>query len=293
MSTTQPLLITGATGTLGQAFQRICHIRGLHAVLLDRTLLDITDAESIRQALAHHQPWAVVNAAGYVRVDDAETDQDRCYRENTAGPRLLAAACAAQGVQLLTFSTDLVFDGSHQTPYLESAVAAPLNVYGRSKLLAEQAVLAHLPTALVVRTSAFFGAWDEYNFVYQALTAARQGELFEAADDLVVSPTYVPDLVNTSLDLLLDGAHGIWHLTNQGAYTWAELARLALRLAGLDEACVVPRPAASFGWAAERPRYSVLGSEHGPLLPTVESGLLRLLEDEQELQADTPPVLVG
>ena len=293
MSTTQPLLITGATGTLGQAFQRICHIRGLHAVLLDRTLLDITDAESIRQALAHHQPWAVVNAAGYVRVDDAETDQDRCYRENTAGPRLLAAACAAQGVQLLTFSTDLVFDGSHQTPYLESAVAAPLNVYGRSKLLAEQAVLAHLPTALVVRTSAFFGAWDEYNFVYQALTAARQGELFEAADDLVVSPTYVPDLVNTSLDLLLDGAHGIWHLTNQGAYTWAELARLALRLAGLDEACVVPRPADSFGWAAERPRYSVLASEHGPLLPTVESGLLRLLEDEQELQADTPPVLVG
>jgi dTDP-4-dehydrorhamnose reductase len=99
--------------------------------------------------------------------------------------------------------------------------------------------------------------------------------------------------VNSSLDLLLDGAHGLWHLTNQGAYTWAELARLALRLAGLDEACVVPRPAASFGWAAERPSYSVLGSEHGSLLPTVESGLLRLLEEEQQVQADTPPVLVG
>jgi len=293
MLPTQPLLIAGATGTLGQAFQRLCHIRGLHAVLLDRTLLDIADAESIRQALALHQPWAVVNAAGYVRVDAAETDQARCFRENTAGPRLLAEACAAQEVQLLTFSSDLVFDGSHRTPYLESSVAAPLNVYGRSKLLGEQAVLAHLPTALVVRTSAFFSAWDEHNFVRQALTAARQGELFEAVDDVVVSPTYVPDLVNSSLDLLLDGAHGLWHLTNQGAYTWAELARLALRLAGLDETCVVPRPAASFGWAAERPPYSVLGSEHGSLLPTVESGLLRLLEDEQELQADTPPVLVG
>lgn len=293
MLTAQPLLITGATGTLGQAFQRVCHIRGLHAVLLDRTLLDIADAESIRQALDLHQPWAVVNAAGYVRVDDAETDQDRCYRENTAGPRLLAEACAAHGMQLLTFSSDLVFDGSHRTPYLESGVAAPLNVYGRSKLLGEQAVLAHLPTALVVRTSSFFSAWDEHNFVQLALAAARQGELFEAADDVVVSPTYVPDLVNISLDLLLDGAHGLWHLTNQGAYTWAELARLALRLAGLDETCVVPRPAASFDWAAERPRYSVLSSEHGPLLPTVESGLLRLLEDQQELQADTPPVLVG
>jgi dTDP-4-dehydrorhamnose reductase len=293
MLITQPLLITGATGTLGQAFQRICHIRGLHAVLLDRTLLDISDADSIQAAFDQHQPWAVVNAAGYVRVDDAETDQDRCYRENTTGPRLLAEACAAQGIQLLTFSSDLVFDGSHTTPYLESSVAAPLGVYGRSKLLAEQAVLAHLPTALVVRTSAFFSAWDEHNFVHHALTAARQGELFEAADDLVVSPTYVPDLVNASLDLLLDGAHGIWHLTNQGAYTWAELARQALRLAGLDESCVVPRPAASMGWAAERPRYSVLGSEHGTLLPTVESGLLRLLQEEQLLQADTPSVLVG
>lgn len=282
----KPLLITGATGTLGQAFERVCHIRGLHAVLLDRTLLDIAEADSIRAALDLHQPWAVVNAAGYVRVDDAETDQERCYRENTTGPRLLAEACAAKGVRLLTFSSDLVFDGHQNAPYLESDVATPLNVYGRSKVLAEQGVLAHLPTALVVRTSAFFSAWDEYNFVHHALAAARQGEPFEAADDLVISPTYVPDLVNASLDLLLDGAHSIWHLTNQGAYTWSELARLALRLAGLDEACVVPRPAASFGWAAARPRYTVLGSAHGALLPTVEDALLRHLEDERLLQTE-------
>ncbi|MFD1872955.1 SDR family oxidoreductase [Hymenobacter bucti] len=282
----KPLLITGATGTLGQAFERLCHIRGLHAVLLDRAALDIAAADSIRAALARYQPWAVVNAAGYVRVDDAETDQDRCYRENTTGPRLLAEACAAQGVQLLTFSSDLVFDGHQATPYLEDAVTAPLGAYGRSKLLAEQAVLAHLPSALVVRTSAFFSAWDEHNFVYHALAAARRGEPFEAADDLVISPTYVPDLVNTSLDLLLDGAQGLWHLTNQGAYTWAELARLALRLAGLDEAYVVPRPAASFGWAAARPRYSVLGSAHGAQLPTVENALLRHLAEEGLLQAE-------
>jgi len=289
----KPLLITGATGTLGQAFERLCHIRGLHAVLLDRTVLDIAEADSIRAALDLHQPWAVVNAAGYVRVDDAETDQERCYRENTTGPRLLAEACAAQGVQLLTFSSDLVFDGLQATPYLESDVATPLSVYGRSKVLAEQGVLAHLPTALVVRTSAFFSAWDEHNFVHQALTAARRGELFEAADDLVISPTYVPDLVNASLDLLLDGAQGLWHLANQGAYTWADLARLALRLAGLDEACVVSRSAASLGWAAERPRYSVLGSEYGALLPTVENALHRHLADEQLLQTDTEPILVG
>ncbi|MGI4743933.1 MAG: SDR family oxidoreductase [Janthinobacterium lividum] len=293
-STTQPILIAGATGTLGQAFQLVCRIRGLHAVTLDRAALDIADATSIANALGQHQPWAVVNAAGYVRVDEAEADYATCYRENTTGPRLLAKACAAQGVQLLTFSSDLVFDGTHATPYLESDAPRPLSVYGRSKLLAEQAVLAQLPTALVVRTSAFFSAWDEHNFVHHALTAARHGESFAAADDLFVSPTYVPDLVNAALDLLLDGAYGRWHLANEGTYSWAELARLALRTAGLDEASVVPRPAASFSWAARRPRYSVLASEHGLLLPTVESGLQHHLADERLLQSANPPaMLVG
>ena len=292
--TSQPLLITGATGTLGQAFRRVCRIRGLAAVTLDRAALDIADATSISQALRRHQPWAIVNAAGYVRVDAAETDAARCQRENTTGPRLLAEACAAHGLPLLTFSSDLVFDGQQATPYLETDPARPLNEYGRSKLLAEEAVLTRLPSALVVRTSAFFSAWDEHNFVHHALTAARRGEPFAAADDLFITPTYVPDLVNTALDLLLDGAHGRWHLANQGTYSWAELARLALRVAGLDEALVQPRPAAHFGWAAARPRYSALGSLHGPLLPDVESGLHRHLEDEHLLSLPHPPaILVG
>ncbi|RZK90212.1 MAG: NAD-dependent epimerase/dehydratase family protein, partial [Hymenobacter sp.] len=98
LATTQPVLITGRTGTLGQAFQRVCRIRGLHAIALDRGELDIADARAIVRALGRYQPWAVVNAAGYVRVDEAETDADHCYRENTTGPDLLAAACAAQGV---------------------------------------------------------------------------------------------------------------------------------------------------------------------------------------------------
>ena len=292
--TPQPLLITGATGTLGQAFRRVCRIRGLAVVTLDRAALDIAEAASISQALRQYQPWAIVNAAGYVRVDAAETDAARCQRENTTGPRLLAEACAAHGLPLLTFSSDLVFDGNQATPYLETDPARPLNEYGRSKLLAEEAVLTRLPSALVVRTSAFFSAWDEHNFVHHALTAARRGEPFAAADDLFITPTYVPDLVNTALDLLLDGASGRWHLANQGTYSWAELARLALRVAGLDEALVQPRPAASFGWAAARPRYSALGSLHGPLLPDVESGLRRHLEDEHLLSLPHPPaILVG
>ena len=289
MSSTPPLLITGATGTLGQAFRRVCGIRGLPTVLLDRAALDIADAEAVNRVLRTYAPWAVVNAAGYVRVDAAETDAARCYRENTTGPSLLAAACAAQGRQLLTFSSDLVFDGSQPAGYCESDQPAPLNVYGRSKLLAEQAVLQQLPTALVVRTSAFFSAWDPYNFVAQALATARQGKPFAAADDLYISPTYVPDLVNACLDLVIDGAGGLWHLANEGTYSWAELARLALELANLDSASIIAQPAAAFGWAARRPRTSVLRSEHGALLPSVTSGLQRHLLDERWLQQACPP----
>jgi dTDP-4-dehydrorhamnose reductase len=278
---TPPLLITGKNGTLGRAFQTLCQLRGLEVICLSRAELDITDSDSITHALRLYQPWALVNTAGYVRVDDAETDAARCYRENATGPALLAQACAAHGIPFLTFSSDLVFDGGQARAYLENDPAHPLNVYGHSKLLAEQAVLARYPQALVVRTSAFFSAWDSHNFVHHALAAARVGQPFA---------TYVPDLVNTALDLLLDEERGIWHLTNQGTYTWAELARLAVGTAGLDAACVVPRPVATFGWAATRPPYSALSSQQGLLLPTVESGLHRYLADEQRLQTSELPV---
>ena len=291
-ATTQPLLITGATGTLGQAFRRVCRIRGLQFVLLDRAALDIADAAAIDRVLDRYQPWAVLNTAGYVRVDDAEDDAASCYRENATGPSLLAAACAARRLQLLTFSSDLVFAGDQPAGYYETDLPRPLSVYGCSKLLAEQAVLTQCPTALVVRTSAFFSAWDAHNFVAHALAAARRHEPFAAASDVFITPTYVPDLVNASLDLLLDEASGLWHLANAGTYSWAELAQLALGLAGLPTSGVEPRPAAEFGWAAPRPAHSALLSRHGNLLPSVESGLQRHLLDEEMLQRDPVPLIL-
>ncbi|WP_207895893.1 SDR family oxidoreductase [Hymenobacter gummosus] len=274
-----PLLITGAQGTLGRAFQRICDIRNLPTVCLSRHELDITDPVAVELALQRHQPWAVVNAAGYVRVDEAEKDAALCYRVNATGPKVLARACAHRGVQLLAFSSDLVFDGQQSVPYTEGDAKRPLNVYGHSKSLAERDVLAALPRALVVRTSAFFGPWDEYNFVHYALQALRGGRVFEAADDLQVSPTYVPDLVNTALDLLIDEESGIWHVANHGTYTWARLAQLAAEGAELNTALVRPRPAAAFGWAAPRPAFSALSSNRGIVLPSVEDGLGRYLRD--------------
>ncbi|UOG74233.1 SDR family oxidoreductase [Hymenobacter tibetensis] len=269
----QPLLITGATGTLGRAFQRICHTRGIETVILNRSEMDITDVQSVEKALTKHNPWAVVNTAGYVRVDEAENDFERCYRENAMGPTILATACAARGIQLLTFSSDLVFDGNKSSAYVESDQPRPLNVYGNSKRLAERDVLIQQPSALVVRTSAFFSPWDEHNFVYAALRAGQQKQAFQAADDVLISPTYVPDLVNVSLNLLIDEEKGVWHLANQGAYTWADLARVAADMAGMDQSFVLPCSMRAFGLPAARPSYSVLGSKQGTLLPSVEDRL--------------------
>ena len=273
----RPLLITGATGTLGRAFGARCELRGLGRRLLTRAEMDIADPYSVDTALALHGAWAVVNAAGYVRVDDAERDADRCLRENTHGAAVLAEVCRARGVGLVTFSSDLVFGGDKLEPYRESDPVTPLNAYGRSKAEAERQVLRLNPESLVVRTSAFFGPWDEYNFVTQALRSIAERRPFAAADDTVVSPTYLPDLVDACLDLLIDGEHGIWHLANPGAVTWADFGRRAAELAGLDPALIEGKPMESFGLPALRPRYSALTSERASLLPPLEHALLRYM----------------
>ena len=278
----QPVLITGATGTLGRAYARMCDVRGLPYKLLSRQDMDIADPASVAAALDRWQPWAVINTAGYVRVDDAENDP-RNRRENVDGPVVLAAECARRGVRLMSFSSDLVFDGGKNAPYVETDEPRPLCAYGRTKAEAEQRLLADgTDTSLVIRTAAFFGPWDRHNFVTQALAAIRRGERWHAAADQWVSPTYVPDLVRTSLDLLIDGEHGIWHLANRGAVSWEQLARMAAEAAGLDNHLVHGRPGAELGWVACRPRFSALDSEKGLLMPTLEDGLVRYLDEVDE-----------
>ena len=275
----RPLLISGATGTLGNAFARLCDLRGIPYHLLTRREMDIANPASVDTVLTELKPWAIVNAAGYVRVDDAELEPDACRRENADGPAVLAERCARHGVQLLTFSSDLVFDGVSTSPYVESDSVAPLNVYGRSKGEAEVRVLQALPSALVIRTSAFFGPWDEYNFITVALRTLSAGKPFVAVEDAVISPTYIPDLVNTSLDLLIDGEYGLWHIANSGESSWADLARFAARCARLDAKQVEARPMQALQLLAPRPRYSVLTSERGVLLPSLENAIARYFQE--------------
>src|SRR5262249_23296421 len=153
-------------------------------------------------------------------------------RENATGPGVLAGLCAERNTALVTFSSDLVFDGRKGAPYVEHDGIHPLNVYGTSKAEGEKQVLRRFPAALVVRTSAFFGPWDAYNFLTGLLRSLAANQPFAAADDVVISPTYVPDLVQATLDLLIDAERGIWHLANGGAMSWAALAQHVAELAG-------------------------------------------------------------
>jgi len=273
-----PILISGASGTLGRAFARICAQRNLAHRVLSRRDMDIADPLSVAAAIARYRPWAIVNASGYVRVDDAEHDVARCFRENARGPAVLAAACAREGVHLTTFSSDLVFNGRQHAPYVETDPMAPINIYGHSKAEGESTALEACPAALVVRTSAFFGPWDDTNFVARALATLAAGQPFYAPDDITVSPTYVPDLVNTCLDLIIDGERGVWHLTNGVPLTWVELAARAAVQAGVDSGRLEPQPAADCHYIAARPRYSALVSKRAILLPTLDSALDRFLQ---------------
>jgi dTDP-4-dehydrorhamnose reductase len=278
----QPILITGATGTLGQAFARICETRNLAYRLVSRQDMNIADPESVQLAIDRYQPWAIINTGGYVRVDEAERDAERCYRENTLGASIIAIACVRHKIQYMTFSSDLVFDGRQQIPYLESDPVSPLNIYGKSKADAERRVLDSCPEAMVVRTSSFFGPWDRHNFVAQALKALQSGSSFAAANDITVSPTYVPDLVHACLDLLIDKERGIWHLTNGHAVTWSGLARKACEMAGVDTGRLDAKSHDALNYTAPRPLFSALGSERGMLLPTLEDALERYLRLQRQ-----------
>jgi dTDP-4-dehydrorhamnose reductase len=271
------LLIAGGGGVLAQAMAHLCVVRGLPHHLASRAEMDVADPASVAAALAHWRPWAVINAAGFSRVDGAEDAPEQCWRENVGGAEVLARACAAAGIPLVAFSSHLVFGGRKAEPYLEGDEVAPLGVYAGAKAAAEKVTLATFPDALVIRAGSFFGPWDARNTMTRAIRAVGTGADFAAAEDVTVSPTYLPDLADATLDLLIDGECGIWHLASAGAASWAELAAEAVGGAGLDRRKVVNLPASELGWRARRPAQSALRSARSALMPPIDKALGRYL----------------
>ncbi|MDP8921757.1 MAG: sugar nucleotide-binding protein [Chloroflexota bacterium] len=294
---TRPILLLGPTEILTNALERLCDLRGLPHVRLSDGDIDPTDTAALEAAMARHRPWAVIHAVGHARVDGADVSPAAFERHTTRSQPLLAEACGRVGAQFLAFSSDLVFDGAASVPYVESDPVSPVGVYGRHAADAEARVLRALPSALVVRSGPLFGPWDGENVVATALHRLAAGRSYVAPRDIIVSPTYVPDLVHAALDLLIDGERGIWHLATPGAITWFALVRQAAVLAGLDAELVVGRSARRIGPLAPRPEYRALRSERGSapdgewgaLLPPLADALRRFVQECNQVSAATPP----
>jgi dTDP-4-dehydrorhamnose reductase len=273
----RPILIAGGDGALARAFAYACEARGLPVRLLPRASFDIADETEVAEALAELRPWAVINAAGYGAVDRAESEPEACFRANARGPIVLAAACARIAARLVSFSSGLVFDGERAEPYLEHHLVSPLNVYGRAKAEGELGALERHEGTMVVRAGSFFGHDGRSGFAARTLRALSRGEAVRVPSDLVVSPTYVPDLVAATLDLLIDGERGIWHIANGGGLSWHAFATMVAEVAGWDGDAIEPCSSAELSFQAPRPAYSVLESRHGEVVPRLDHAIARHL----------------
>ena len=270
-----PILIIAADTSLGRAFVSICNDRNLNYVALTRKQLKLSVIEEIEAAINRYKPWAVINAADFYQVEEAELDRENCFLTNTVIPANLAVCCKKFGIQLLTFSSDQVFDGLKNSEYTESDHVNPLNLLGLSKARAEEQVLRAYPEALVIRSSEIFSNLADDSAMSRMIAALSRHESIGVADDVFISPTLVSDLIHSSLDLLIDGEAQIWHVANQGTISWADLAKEIANRAGYSAALLVRKPYAALNFNAARPSYSGLTSDRGIFLPTLENALDR------------------
>jgi dTDP-4-dehydrorhamnose reductase len=267
------IVIVGARNTLGRAFAQICSDRGLSSHLVDEGQMDRADETQIEDLLCMYQPWAVIDARQSMAVDAAERDPAACFRRHVTEPAALAALCERRGIRFVTFSSDLVFDGQQRHPYLEDDVTKPVNVYGACLAEVERRVMDTLPGALLVRTSAAFGPWDDGTFLGSVFRALDRGERFLAPIDHVMSPTYIPDLVHAVLDLLIDEECGVWHLANEGAVTWFDLACAAAGRTGHAIEQIVPVETSRVWSPAARPSFSALSSRRAQIMRPLDAAL--------------------
>lgn len=249
------ILITGANGQLGFDLQRALASHEL--VLMDFPAFDLTKP-SCEEQVASAQPDVVIHAAAYTDVDGAECQPDLAMAVNAQGTEWVARGTTRAKARLIYISTDYVFDGLKITPYLESDLANPVNVYGRSKLEGERRALDLCPDSLVVRTSWLYGAHGK-NFVKTMMRLAMEQPELRVVADQRGCPTNAADLAQALAQMLRVDIRGIVHATGTGDCTWYELAS-AIVSAMERQTPVCPITTAEAGRGTKRPAYSVLGN---------------------------------
>ncbi|EIC86096.1 dTDP-4-dehydrorhamnose reductase [Serratia sp. M24T3] len=259
------ILLTGASGQLGRCFQdRLPEGWQLHA--FGSAELDISNKSQVEEIVSSLKPDAIVNAAAYTAVDKAESEPEQAAKVNTQGPQNLALAARAVGAKLVHVSTDYVFDGQGNHPYLETDATNPLGVYGKTKLDGENAALAALPEAAVVRTAWVFSEYGN-NFVKTMVKLAESRDALGIVSDQRGCPTYAGDLANALITLLkVEASGGIYHYGGNREVSWFEFADKIFDVA-VAEGRLEKKPALTamtteqYPTTAKRPAYSVLDGE--------------------------------
>jgi dTDP-4-dehydrorhamnose reductase len=243
---------------LGQAVVAYCLAQGEPVAAFDHKTLDITDELKLDAAFERERPDVLINCAAWTDVDGCEVDPERADKANALGPQLLALACRKIGAQLITISTDYVFDGEKDGFYTQRDHPNPQSAYGASKLEGERRAQHAWANTIVVRSGYIFGTGGT-NFLSSVIPRARKGETLKAIFDSFGTPTYVPHLARRVYQLAQLDLPGTYHVVNAGEGTSFEgFARYALKVAGLNESLLKAVRLGDLRRPAPRPRNSRL-----------------------------------
>lgn len=260
--TMRKILVTGANGQLGwELSQLAASYPAFEFVFMHRNQLDLSLPDSFEQIIHSIAPDCIINTAAYTAVDKSETEKELAYTVNATAVQTLAGICKKLGIPFITYSTDYVFDGAADTPYLPTTKVDPVNFYGSTKAAGEALALEVNDQTIVIRTSWVFSAHGN-NFVKTMLRLMKERETLNIVADQKGRPTYARDLAMATMQivqLLANGqsVKGIFHYANQGATTWFDFAAKIKAIAGLS--CALnPIDSAAFPTPAKRPKYSVL-----------------------------------
>ncbi|THF74703.1 dTDP-4-dehydrorhamnose reductase [Cohnella fermenti] len=285
--------VTGAGGMLGFEMVKALELHAEQTLAWDRAALDVTDLEAVLARFRETRPEAVVHAAAYTKVDQAEAEPDAAFRVNAIGARNVALAAAEVGAKMVYVSTDYVFPGTSGTPYCEYEETSPVNVYGDSKRAGEWMAAGLLEELFIVRTSWLYGEHGP-NFVRTMLKLAEKGEPIRVVGDQIGCPTYAADVAETIVRLLRTDKYGTYHAANSGACSWYEFAERIFGLTGIS-ADLSAVTSEQFKRPAARPAYSVLDSmalriNGFPPMRAWEDALKEFLYRQRLLRRESRPI---